>query len=97
MLIRRDIKLAHTNSLKEIELKLIPRDLINSSLPNLNTDKLYDLLRKEMCGSSCSFTEDGAGIGCHECILSNDDTTASKEFRELATELGISINIIRGD
>ena len=78
-------------------MKLIPVTLINSSLPNINTDKLYDLLRREMCTSSCSSTESGAGIDCSECILGTTDVVAQKEFRELATNMGVSINIIRGN
>ena len=77
-------------------MKLIPRDLIGRSLPNLNTDTLYDLFRKRMCETSCSSTEDGRGIGCHECILFSDNAIARKEFRELVTKLGVSINIVRG-
>ena len=76
-------------------MKKIPAALIQTSLPNLNTDRLYTLLRREMCGDSCTPTVEGDGIACHECILSNDNAEATKEFRELATKLGISINIIR--
>ena len=77
-------------------MKKIPQNLINISLPNLNTDLLYSLFRKQMCESSCSSTVDGDSIGCYECILSGDNTDATKEFRDLTTKLGISINIIRG-
>ena len=40
-------------------MKLIPRKLLSVALPNLNTDTLYDLLRKKMCDSACSSTEEG--------------------------------------
>ena len=76
-------------------MRKIPRVLIEVALPNLNTDLLYSLLRKNMCGSSCSSTVDGDSIGCHECVLSGEGDEATKEFRELATKMGISINIVR--
>ena len=76
-------------------MKKIPAALIQTSLPNLNTDILYTLLRREMCGDSCTPTVEGDSIACHECILSNNSVEASKEFRELATKLGVSISIVR--
>ena len=76
-------------------MKKIPAALIQTSLPNLNTDILYTLLRREMCANSCTPTTEGDGIACHECILSNEDREAAKEFRELVTKLGISISIVR--
>ena len=76
-------------------MKKIPRALIEHSLPNLNTDLLYSLLRKEMCANSCSSTVDGDSIGCHECVLSGESDEATKEFRELATKMGVSISIVR--
>ena len=76
-------------------MKKIPQVLIEHSLPNLNTDLLYSLLRKNMCAESCSATVDGDSIGCHECVLSSENEEATKEFRELATKMGISISIVR--
>ena len=76
-------------------MRKIPRVLIEHALPNLNTDLLYSLLRKDMCESSCSGTIEGDSIGCHECVLSSDSNEATKEFRELATKMGVSISIVR--
>ena len=76
-------------------MKKIPSALIQTTLPNLNTDILYTLLRREMCGNSCAPTVEGDTIACHECILGNDSAEATKEFRELATKLGVSINILK--
>ena len=76
-------------------MKKIPR-LLAEKVAEMQSDTLYESLRKKLCNTACSRDANGYGIECSDCIVLSDNSIAKTEFREYLTKHGINFNIVRG-
>lgn len=75
-------------------MKKIPR-LLAEKVLEMQSDVLYESLRKKLCNTACSQDADGMGIDCPECIVEGGNTVAKAEFREYLVEHGINLSVVR--
>ncbi len=76
-------------------MKKIPH-ILAKKIAEMQSDTLYESLRRKLCNSSCSQDSDGVAIDCPECIVMVDDPVSKVEFREYLTKHGINFSVVRG-
>ena len=75
-------------------MKKIPH-LLTERLAEIQSDTLYERLRKYLCNTSCSQDADGMGIDCPDCIVHERDPVAMTEFREYLAKHGVNLSVVR--
>ena len=75
-------------------MKKISR-IIVEKVAEIQSDALYERLRKQLCNTSCSQDVDGMSIDCPECIVYEGNAVAKTEFREYLTKHGVNLSVVR--
>ena len=75
-------------------MKKIP-SLIVDRIESIQSDTLYEQLREDLCGTSCSRDIDNNSISCTDCIVFEGDRVAKEEFIQFLNNHGINLSIVR--
>ena len=75
-------------------MKQIPR-LLAEKVAEMQSDALYERLRRHLCNTACSQDADGRGIECTDCIVHERDRVAKTEFIQYLNKHGINLSVVR--